>query len=96
MRFEGGGVADLSGVVYGDESQEEVLVTRVSIIYRGLEPLRVKPKYRVFFHGDVLRYGRHTIRYAVTSTQHQRLVTAFMKDYPGVKVDVGASGLERV
>jgi hypothetical protein len=88
-------VANLSGVSYGDESQEEALVTRVAIINRSPEPLRVRSKYRGLFHGDLLRYGKHTIRYAVTSSAHQRLVTDFMKDYPGIKVDIGASGLER-
>jgi hypothetical protein len=82
-------------VVYGDESQEEVLVTRVAVINHDPAPLRVKRKYWGLFHGDVVRYGKHTIRYAVTSTAHQRLVTAFMKDYPGLKVDIGASGLEQ-
>jgi hypothetical protein len=83
-------------VVYGDEGQEEALITRVSFINRSPVPVRVKSKYRVLFHGDVVRYGRHTVRYAVTSVDHQRLVTAFMKDYPNVKVDIGASGTEVV
>jgi hypothetical protein len=83
------------GIVYGDESQEEVLVTRVAIINRNPTPVRVGKKYWGLFHGDVVRYGKHTIRYAVTSTAHQRLVTAFMKDYPCLKVDIGASGLEQ-
>jgi hypothetical protein len=83
------------GIVYGDESQEETLITRVAVINRDSKPLRVKQKYSGLFHGDVVRYGKHTIRYAVTSTTHQRLVSAFMKDYPGLKVDIGASGLEQ-
>jgi hypothetical protein len=83
-------------IVYGDESQEEVLVTRISVINRSPVPVRVSSKYRGLFHGDLIRYGRHTVRYAVTSIDHQRLVTAFMKDFPGLKVDIGASGLERM
>jgi hypothetical protein len=83
-------------VSYGDESQEEVLVARVSVINRSPVPVRVKPQYRVLFHGDQVPYGKRTIRYAVTSVAHQRLVTAFMKDYPKLQVDVGASGLERM
>ena len=81
-------------IVYGDESLEEVLVVRVSVVNRGAEPVRVAPQYRGLFHGDLVRYGRHTVRYAVTSTAHQRLVTAFMKEYPQLKADIGASGLE--
>jgi hypothetical protein len=83
-------------VSYGDESQEEVLVARVSVINRGPDPVRVKPQYRALFHGDLVPYGKRTIRYAVTSVAHQRLVTDFMRDYPNLKVDVGASGLERM
>jgi hypothetical protein len=82
-------------ITYGDESQEEALITRIAVINRSPVPVRVKPRYRVLFHGDVVRYGRHTVRYAVTSTAHQRLVTAFMKDYPLLTVDIGASGIER-
>jgi hypothetical protein len=82
-------------IAYGDEGQEETLVTRVAIINRSPIPVRVKRRYWGLFHGDVVRYGKHTIRYAVTSTAHQRLVTAFMRDYPHLKVDIGASGLEQ-
>jgi hypothetical protein len=83
-------------IVYGDEVQEEVLVTRVSVINRSPVPVRVGSKYWGLFHGELICYGRHTVRYAVTSKDHQRLITAFMKDYPDLKVDIGASGLERM
>jgi hypothetical protein len=83
-------------IVYGDESREEVLVARISVINRSPVPVRVDSRFRGLFHGDSVPYGKHTIRYAVTSVAHQRLVTALMKGYSQLEVDVGASGLERV
>jgi hypothetical protein len=84
-----------SSVVFGDEKQEEVLLTRIRIINRGHLPVRVASKYRCLFHGgDMVPYGATTIRYPITNTWYQRLMGSLVKDYPGLKVDIGASGIE--
>jgi hypothetical protein len=84
-------------VVCGDEKAEDVLVTRISIINRNPVPVSVAQKYRSLFHGATkIRYGKHTVRYPVTHTGYQRLVTAFINDHPNLKVDIGASGIETV
>jgi hypothetical protein len=82
-------------IIYGDEKQEEVLVTRIRVINRGPVPVRVASKYRCLFHGsDLVPYGVTTIRYPVTNIWYQRLMGSFAADNPGLKVDIGASGIE--
>ncbi|MDR2403191.1 MAG: hypothetical protein LBD78_04100 [Spirochaetaceae bacterium] len=81
----------------GVEKEEEVLITRISIINRNPSPLSVAQKYRCLFHGSgEIKYGRYSFRYPVTHTGYQRLVTAFINDHPNLRVDVGASGIETV
>jgi hypothetical protein len=81
----------------GNEKEEEVLITRISIINRNPSPVSVAQRYWCMFHGKgEVKYGRHTFRYPVTSMGYQRLATAFMNDYPGLTVDAGSSGIETV
>jgi hypothetical protein len=80
-----------------DEASEEVLVTRIMIINRHPEPVGVLPKYRCLFHGkEVIPYGKFVVRYPVTNIWYQRLLSSFVRDYPGLQVFVGASGIERL
>jgi hypothetical protein len=84
-------------VEVGNEKGEEVLITRISIINRNPAPLSVAQRYQCMFHGEkAISYGRHVFRYPVTHTGYQRLVTAFIGDYPNVRVDLGSSGIETV
>jgi hypothetical protein len=81
----------------GEEREEEVLITRISVINRNPSPVSVAARYAGLFHGrDYVEYGRTVIRYPVTNTGYQRLVTAFINEYPGLRVDVGSSGIETV
>jgi hypothetical protein len=84
-------------IVAGDESGEEVLVTRISIINRNPSPVSVAARYASLLHGSRrVDYGRTVVRYPVTNTGYQRLVTAFINEHPELRVDIGSSGIETV
>jgi hypothetical protein len=84
-------------IVSGNEKEEEVLITRISIVNRSPEPVTVAQKFIGLFHGNTkIKYGKHTVRYPVTHTGYQRLVTAFINEHPNLRVDIGSTGIELV
>jgi len=80
----------------GDKA-EDTVITRVGLTCSVPGSVVIPPKYREIFQGkSVVGYGRYVYRYPVTNTTKQRLLTAFTRDFPQFKVDLGVSGIDAI
>jgi len=81
-----------------DESVEETLITRVTIINPCVKSIPLPQKYQCLFHGlDSIRYGRHVFRFPITHMGYKRLVSSFQSDFMGrVVVQFGGADFEEV
>ena len=86
------------GIQVRDESAEETMITRVTVINPREESLPLPQRFRCLFRGaESLKYGRHTFRFPITHMGYKRLVSAFQSKFAGrLRIEFGASGFEEV
>ena len=83
---------------FDDETQEEVMITRVCVINPNPDSIPLPERFRSLFHGDsCIKYGRHTFRFPITHMGYKRLVSSFQSDFmKKVRVEFGSAGFEEV
>lgn len=81
-----------------DESVEETLISRVTIINPSPVPVPLPQQFRCMFHGaKEISYGRHLFRFPITHMGYKKLVSAFQAKFlRKVIVDFGFAGFDEV
>jgi len=71
-----------------------LVIARTTFLNPNPEPFLVPQEWVWLIRKEVLDYGKHTIRYPLTSTTHQRGVTEFGLAFPEIKQISGIESIE--
>jgi len=82
----------------GNETVEEMLISRVVVINPKDQSVKLPQKYRGLFRGaEELKYGRHSFRFPIEHMGYKKLVSSFQNDFLGrLIVDFKTSGFDEI